>query len=115
MSWIVAILLVTGAFFAFVAALGVHRFPDFYMRMHAATKAGAFGASLLLLSAALHFGTLRAAITSLLIIGFFYLTTPIAAQTIGQAAYRKKVPLWKKTCHDQLAEDEQTESPRSDS
>lgn len=115
MSWIVAILLVAGSFFAFVAAIGVNRLPDFYMRMHAATKAGAFGASLLLLAAALHFGSLRAIIMAVLIIGFFYLTTPIAAQTIGQAAYRKRVPLWKKTGHDQLAEDEGTESPRGDS
>lgn len=70
MSWIVAILMIAGAFFAFMAALGVSRLPDFYMRTHAATKAGAFGASLLLLAAAIHFGSLRAVITALLIIGF---------------------------------------------
>jgi len=112
MSLIVAIFLLCGAFFAFVAALGVIRLPDFYMRMHAATKAGAFGATLLLLGAAIHFGSLRAIITCALIIMFFYLTTPIAAQTIAQAAYRKKVPLWAKTGKDQLAEDEGTDSPR---
>ncbi|MEO0510876.1 MAG: monovalent cation/H(+) antiporter subunit G [Verrucomicrobiota bacterium] len=106
MSWIVGLLLITGAFFAFVAALGVNRLPDFYMRMHAATKAGAFGASLLLVASAIHFGSMRAVITALLIIGFFYLTTPIAAQTLAQVAYRKKVPLWDKTGRDQLAEDE---------
>ena len=105
MSWAVAILMVLGAFFAFVAALGVYRFPDFYMRMHAATKAGAFGATLLLIAAAIHFGTLRASITAILIICFFYLTTPIAAQTLGQAAYKKKVPRWEKTGRDKLAED----------
>ncbi|WPJ95276.1 monovalent cation/H(+) antiporter subunit G [Coraliomargarita algicola] len=106
MSWIVAILLVLGAFFAFVAALGVIRFPDFYTRMHAATKAGAFGACLLLLGAALHFGSTRAIITVALIIVFFYLTTPVAAQTIAQAAYRRGVTLWPKNGHDELAEDE---------
>lgn len=115
MSWIVAILLIIGSFFAFVAALGVLRLPDFYTRMHAATKAGAFGATLLLVAAAIHFGSVRAIITALLIIGFFYLTTPIAAQTIAQAAYRRKVPLWSKTGKDSLAEDEGAESPREDS
>lgn len=105
MSWVVAVLMVLGAFFAFVAALGVVRFPDFYTRTHAATKAGAFGATLMLLSAAIHFGSLRAILTALLIITFFYLTTPIAAQTLGKVAYRKKVPLWEKTGRDQLAED----------
>ncbi len=106
MSWLVAILLVVGAFFAFVAALGVMRFPDFYTRMHAATKAGAFGATLLLLAAAIHFGSVRAIVTSCFIIVFFYLTTPVAAQTLAQAAYRRGVSLWSKTGRDQLAEDE---------
>ena len=105
MDWIVAILIVCGAFFAFVAALGVIRLPDYYMRMHAATKAGAFGATLLLVGAAIHFGTLRAVITAIMIIVFFYLTTPIAAHTLAQAAYKKKVPLWSKSGRDRLAED----------
>ena len=106
MSILVAILMVLGAFFAFVAALGVNRMPDFFMRMHAATKAGAFGAGLMLVAAALHFGTLRAVVTAICVIGFFYLTTPVAAQTIGEAAYRKGVKLWSKSGRDQLAEDE---------
>lgn len=106
MSLIVAILMVLGAFFAFVAALGVNRMPDFYMRMHASTKAGAFGAALMVLAAALHFGSLRAALTALCIITLFYITTPVAAQTIGETAYRKGVKLWKKTGRDQLAEDD---------
>ena len=106
MSVVVAILMVLGSFFAFVAALGVNRMPDFFMRMHASTKAGAFGAALMLLAAALHFGSLRAVITAAFIIAFFYITTPVAAQTIGEVAYRKGVKLWRKTGRDQLAEDE---------
>ncbi len=109
MSIVVAILMVLGAFFAFVAALGVNRMPDFFMRMHAATKAGAFGAALMVLAAALHFGSLRAAITALCIIVFFYITTPVAAQTVGETAYRKGVKLWGKTQSDQLALDEADE------
>lgn len=114
MSWVVAILLAAGAFFAFIAALGVNRLPDFYMRLHASTKAGAFGASLLLIAAALHFGNLRAILSALLIIIFFYLTTPIAAQAMGQVAYRKQVRLWHKTGQDQLAQDEGKKSPKAD-
>ena len=106
MSIIVAALMVLGSFFAFVAALGVNRLPDFYMRTHAATKAGAFGAALMLGAAALHFGTIRAVITSFGIIFFFYLTAPVAAQTLSEAAYRQGVKFWPKTGRDQLAEDE---------
>jgi multicomponent Na+:H+ antiporter subunit G len=107
MSIIVAILMVLGSFFAFVAALGVNRMPDFFMRMHAATKAGAFGAALMVLAAALHFGSLRASITALCIIAFFYITTPVAAQTLGETAYRKGIKLWDKTEEDQLKKDKQ--------
>lgn len=106
MNVVVAILMVLGSFFAFVAALGVNRMPDFFTRMHASTKAGAFGAALMLSAAALHFGSLRAVLTVLCIITFFYLTTPVGAQTIGETAYRKGVKLWDKTGRDQLAEDE---------
>ena len=114
MSWIVAIFLVAGAFFAFIAGLGVNRLPDFYMRLHAATKAGAFGASLMLVAAALHFASLRSSITALLIIVFFYLTMPIAAQALGQSGYRRRVLLWYKTGQDQLADDEGKDSPKAD-
>ncbi len=106
MNLLVAILMVAGGFFALVAALGVWRLPDFFTRMHAATKAGAFGASLMLLAAAVHFGTVRAIITSVLIIVFFYVTAPVASQTMGGAAYRRGVRLWSKTGVDQLKERE---------
>lgn len=109
MSWVVAILVVLGSFFAFVAALGVLRFPDFYMRMHAATKAGAFGSAILLIAAALHFGTMRAVLTSGFILIFYYLTTPVAAQTLSEAAYRCGVKLWPKTGRDLLAESKEIE------
>ena len=104
MTFLVAALILSGAGFALIAAIGVLRMPDFYMRMHAATKAGAFGALLLLLAAALHFGTLRAAVTSLAVIVFFYLTTPVAAQTLAESAYRRGVKLWHRSLTDRLRE-----------
>ncbi|NBB78606.1 MAG: Na+/H+ antiporter subunit G [Verrucomicrobia bacterium] len=104
MDYLIAVLIVVGSAFALVAALGVLRMPDFYMRMHAATKAGAFGALLLLVAAALYFGTLRAVITSILVIIFFYITTPVAAQTLAESAYRRGVKLWDRSLVDKLAE-----------
>lgn len=104
MIYVVSILIVIGAAFAFIAALGVHRMPDFYMRMHAATKAGAFGAFMLLVAAALCFGTLRAILTSLAVVVFFYLTTPVAAQTLAESAYRRGVKLWERSITDKLKE-----------
>ena len=36
---VTAVLLLAGAFFALVAAIGIARLPDLYTRMHAASKA----------------------------------------------------------------------------
>ncbi|WP_368733921.1 cation:proton antiporter, partial [Klebsiella pneumoniae] len=48
-----ALLLVLGTLFTLFASLGILRMPDLYTRMHAATKAGTAGLSLLLLAVAL--------------------------------------------------------------
>ncbi|WP_343075444.1 monovalent cation/H(+) antiporter subunit G [Puniceicoccus vermicola] len=104
MVWIVSFFVLAGAFFGLVAALGVFRMPDLFIRMHAATKAGAFGAALMLLAFAIHFGGLRSWIFSLVIIVFFYLTTPVAAQAIARAAYRRGVAFWEKMGVDRLKE-----------
>lgn len=104
MDYVIALFIIVGSGFALIAAIGVLRMPDFYMRMHAATKAGAFGALLLLVAAALYFGTLRAVLTSILVIAFFYLTTPVAAQTLAESAYRRGVKLWDRSVVDKLKE-----------
>lgn len=106
MDWVVSILMMLGMFFAFVASLGVVRMPDLYTRIHAATKAGAFGSSLILIATALHFGSVRGLVMAALVVIFFYLTTPVAAQALSDAAHRLKVPQWSGTKLDELAEDE---------
>ncbi|MGJ8632696.1 MAG: monovalent cation/H(+) antiporter subunit G [Luteolibacter sp.] len=93
---VASILILLGASFGFIAALGVVRMPDLYCRMHAATKAGAFGLSLLLIALCVLTNEPRAYIQSGLIICFFYLTTPIAAQMIGRASLVREIPLLKR-------------------
>jgi multicomponent Na+:H+ antiporter subunit G len=90
MNWLVSLLLLAGAAFVLIAAIGVVRLPDALCRMHAATKAGAFGAALLLVGAAAHFGSLDAAVKALLAIAFFYVTAPISGHLLGRAAYRRR-------------------------
>lgn len=83
---IVALFLLAGSFFALVAAIGIYRLPDVLMRMHASTKAGTLGSSLILIGSAVLF--LDAAITTRVIatIVFLMLTAPIAAHMLGRAA-----------------------------
>ena len=90
-EYIMAFLVLLGGFFCFVAGLGVLRLPDVLIRMHASTKAGTLGSGLILVAVAVWFWD--TAIT----IAFLLITAPVAAHTIGRAAFRSGVPLWKPT------------------
>jgi multicomponent Na+:H+ antiporter subunit G len=91
--------------------VGVARLPDVYMRMSASSKAATLGASLVLLGAALHFGTAAGAGRAVVIVAFLLLTAPLAAHAIGRAGYRRGGPLWKGTIADELADDEERRRP----
>ena len=96
-DWVVAVALVLGGFFLFVASLGVLRLPDVIVRMHALTKAGALGAGLVFVASAVHFRDPASVAVSLLTVIFLLATAPVAAHAIARAAYRLGVPLWEKT------------------
>ena len=82
-----AILLLLGAGFTLLAALGVVRLPDLYTRMHAASKAGAVGGGLILLAVALHSQDAAVALRSVIGVIFILLTTPVAAHLLAKASY----------------------------
>lgn len=96
-DWIVAFLLLAGGFFVFVAGLGILRLPDVLIRMHASTKAGTLGAGLIFIAVAVHFGDTVSVSLAILTVVFLLITAPVAAHTIGRAAYRMRVALWDKT------------------
>ncbi len=89
-EWMAAVLMVAGSLFVLVAAVGVLRLPDVLCRMHAATKAGAFGTALLLVAAALVFASPAAVAKAMLVILFFYVTAPVAGHLLGRAAYTSR-------------------------
>lgn len=82
-------LLLAGGFFSLVAALGVFRFPDFYARLHAATKASTFGIGFAGLAAAVALGSLSAWVKVAAIIAFLFITLPVAAHLLGRAVLTK--------------------------
>jgi multicomponent Na+:H+ antiporter subunit G len=102
METLLSIIIVLGAFFTLVAAIGLVRFPDFYTRMHAVTKAGAFGGTIILIGAALCFGSLKITVLVGINIIFFYFTAPIAAHMIARSAYINRIKPWHKTELDEL-------------
>jgi multicomponent Na+:H+ antiporter subunit G len=89
-AWITSFFVLAGSLFVLVAALGVIRLPDVLCRMHAATKAGAFGVGLLLVGLVVHSGDFATAVKAGLVLACFYLTAPIAGHLLGRIAYRRE-------------------------
>lgn len=84
----VGLMMIAGALFALVAAIGILRFDDVYMRMHAASKAGTLGSGLLLLALALSSGTFDVITRALAGVAFFLLTAPVSAHLLARAAHK---------------------------
>lgn len=95
-------LVLFGAAFVLVAAIGVLRMPDLYVRMHAASKAGTLGVGSLLLAVAFHAGETSVIARALIAIFFLVLTAPVGAHLLARAAYVSGVPCWSGTKTDEL-------------
>lgn len=94
---ITSALVLIGAAFMLVSAIGILRLPDFYIRMSAITKAGTLGVGFIVFGIGLHFNEIDVFIKAVSIILFILLTSPVAAHVIAQAAAKSGVPFWKKT------------------
>lgn len=88
-----AIALLVAAFFALVGAIGLVRLPDTFMRLHAPTKASTLGVGGVLI-ASLLLGLLegRPGIAELLITLFVFITAPVSANIMAQAALHLRLP-----------------------
>ena len=104
MSVAVAVVAAFGILLMTVAGIGLLRMPDLLTRMHASSKAGTLGATLVLLAVALHFGDAAVAVRVVVVCVFLLLTAPVASHVIARAAYRVGVPLSGETVVDELAE-----------
>ena len=54
-EWITSALMLMGATFMLLAAIGITRMPDLYTRMQPATKAATLGVGCMLMAVAVHF------------------------------------------------------------
>lgn len=99
---VAGLLAVGGAFFCFVAALGLLRLPDTLTRMHASSKAGTLGCGMMLAAVAVYFPGVDVIARAVAAILFLLLSTPVSAHMIGRAIYASRVPLWEGTVKDEL-------------
>jgi multicomponent Na+:H+ antiporter subunit G len=101
---LVLALMIAGALFMLVAALGIVRMPDVFMRMSCNAKSVIIGLTLLLLAFTLHFREIGVGSRALATIVFIALTVPVASHRIGRSAYLRGVELWEGTIRDELRE-----------
>ncbi|MBJ3785144.1 monovalent cation/H(+) antiporter subunit G [Devosia sediminis] len=97
------VVLVLGAAFTLLAAIGVVRLPDLYTRMHAASKAGAVGGGLILVAVAVVSQDAAVATRAIIGVAFLLLTTPVSAHLLARASYLSRYKPGSQTLIDELA------------
>ncbi len=97
------VVLLLGAAFTLLAAIGVVRLPDLYTRMHAASKAGAVGGGLILIAVAVVSQDAAVAIRAIVGVIFLLLTTPVSAHLLARASYLSGYKPCNETVVDELA------------
>ncbi|MFA3262281.1 Na+/H+ antiporter subunit G [Acinetobacter baumannii] len=87
MEIIVSIFLVFGTFFMLVGSIGMVRLPDLFMRLHAPTKSSTLGLGSFLIASMIFFAFQgRFGFAELLITLLAFITAPVSANLIAQAA-----------------------------
>jgi multicomponent K+:H+ antiporter subunit G len=96
---IVSILLLIGGVFIFVGSVGLLKLPDFYMRLHAPTKATTLGLGSLLIGSLLLFTVREASFSvhELLITLFLFITAPVSALMMAKTAMHQKTKIFERT------------------
>lgn len=84
---VTGVIMLIGAAFAVIAAIGLIRLPDIYTRTHAASKAGTLGSGLMLLALAVFSQELDVVTRAIAAIVFFLLTAPISSHLLARSAY----------------------------
>jgi multicomponent Na+:H+ antiporter subunit G len=91
-----------GALFILLAAVGLLRMPDYYLRVSVTTKAATLGIGLVLVAASLYFNEFSITSRAVAIIVFMFLTAPVGAHMISRASYINDTPMWDGSVVDDL-------------
>lgn len=91
LEWLVALMLLVGSFFTLVGAIGLVRLPDFFMRLHAPTKATTLGVGGMLLASIAYSVNHGVSLHELLITLFLFVTAPVSASLLAKAALRLRL------------------------
>jgi len=96
------VFIVIGCFFNMIGSVGLHRFPDVYTRLHAATKCTTFGAIFLIVAVMIQSASVWAVegisspqsvltLHAFIVLVCILLTNPTGAHAIARAAHRSGI------------------------
>ena len=83
LSWV---FLVAGGLLGIIGGIGIHRFPDFFTRLHAAGTTDTLCAALILTGLGLQSGFSLVSFKLVLIFAFILFTSPTASHALANAA-----------------------------
>jgi len=87
LDFILALLVLIGAFFTLVGSIGLFKLPDFFMRLHGPTKATTLGVGGILLASALYFSISQSlSLHEVLVTLFLFITAPVSAHLMAKSA-----------------------------
>jgi multicomponent K+:H+ antiporter subunit G len=90
-TYAVGVLLLIGAFFALVGAIGLLKFNDSMTRLHAPTKVGTVGIGAMLFASMVYFFAYGdGSFHELLIMSFLFVTAPISANFIAKVTIHRR-------------------------
>lgn len=96
---IVSLFLLLGSGFALVGSIGLVKFPDFYTRLHAPTKATTLGVGGVLVASVIFFSSRGEGLSlhELLVSVFLFLTAPVSAHLLARAGRRLQLGISSRT------------------
>jgi multicomponent Na+:H+ antiporter subunit G len=106
---LIAFLLILGSSITLLSSMGLLRFGDVYLRMHASTKASTLGIGFIMLGAVMYFADSLITIRLLALLVIYFFSSPTGTQVLAHAAYISGVPKVEQTWIDELAEYEASE------
>lgn len=85
------VMMLFGAAFLLIGTIGILRFRDVFLRLHAASKSLTFGFGFFILGASLVSHDVIVILEAGLAVLFQFITAPISAQMIARAALRRGI------------------------
>ncbi len=110
---IISAFLILGGLFVLVGSIGLLRLQDFYVRLHAPTKATTLGLGCFLIGSMVYMYHTRGdlSINELLITLFLVITAPVTAHILAKVAMHHRVKVMQRTRNQHLIETARMQLP----